>query len=190
MECNDAIRLLIPFNIFSDLRFQNDTVSIIDTRTFDIIDQQVNNVEVNEISWNTSGDLFYLTTGQGTIKIFDYPSFKLLHTLRAHTANCYCIEIDPRGRYLAAGSADATVSLWDLESYTCLRSFTELRYVVRGKFGSRALTLLTCHWNRWPVRTISFSYDGQFLASASEDSYIDIVSNASLSYCQLNVGGN
>jgi THO complex subunit 3 len=91
-------------------------------------------VEVNEISWNTSGDLFYLTTGQGTIKIFDYPSFKLLHTLRAHTANCYCIEIDPRGRYLAAGSADATVSLWDLDSYTCLRSFTELRYVIRGQF--------------------------------------------------------
>jgi THO complex subunit 3 len=87
-------------------------------------------VEVNEISWNISGDLFYLTTGQGTIKIFDYPSFKLMHTLRAHTANCYCIEMDPRGRYLAAGSADATISLWDLESYTCLRSFTELRYVI------------------------------------------------------------
>lgn len=34
---------------------------------------------------------------------------------------------------------------------------------------------LTIHY-RWPVRTISFSYDGQFLASASEDSYIDIVS--------------
>lgn len=29
---------------------------------------------------------------------------------------------------------------------------------------------------RWPVRTLSFSYDGQFIASASEDSFIDIVS--------------
>lgn len=132
---------------------KNDTINIIDTRTFEIVSKQQYNMEVNEISWNIAGDLFYLTTGQGTIKIFDYPSFKLLHTLRAHTANCYCIEIDPRGRYLAAGSADATVSLWDLESYTCLRSMTELR---------------------WPVRTISFSHDGQFLASASEDSYIDI----------------
>lgn len=29
----------------------------------------------------------------------------------------------------------------------------------------------------WPVRTLSFSYDGQMLASASEDLFIDIVSN-------------
>lgn len=27
----------------------------------------------------------------------------------------------------------------------------------------------------WPVRTISFSYDGKYLASASEDFLIDIV---------------
>lgn len=30
----------------------------------------------------------------------------------------------------------------------------------------------------WPVRTLSFSYDGQFISSASEDNFIDIVSEA------------
>jgi WD40 repeat protein len=29
---------------------------------------------------------------------------------------------------------------------------------------------------RWPVRTLSFSHDGNYLASGSEDLFIDIVS--------------
>ncbi|KAJ3092368.1 hypothetical protein HK102_008157 [Quaeritorhiza haematococci] len=112
-----------------------------------------NDVEVNEISWNYAGDLFFLTTGQGTIKVLDYPSFKLVHTVNAHTANCYCLEFDPKGRYFATGSADAIVSLWDLEDFICVKTFGRLD---------------------WPVRTISFSYDGEFLASGSEDHLIDI----------------
>lgn len=32
----------------------------------------------------------------------------------------------------------------------------------------------------WPVRTLSFSFDGQYIASASEDSFIDIVSDEKL----------
>ncbi|RUS22342.1 WD40-repeat-containing domain protein [Jimgerdemannia flammicorona] len=82
--------------------------------------------QVNEITWNHSGNLFYITTGQGHIRIFDYPSLELLHTLEAHTANCYCLEVDPRGRYLATGSADAIVSLWDLEEWVCVRTFGKL----------------------------------------------------------------
>lgn len=36
---------------------------------------------------------------------------------------------------------------------------------------------LTFHtFLRWPVRTISFNYTGDYIASASEDLFIDIVS--------------
>ncbi len=52
------------------------------------------------------------------------------------------------------GSADALVSLWDLKEFVSVRTFGNLE---------------------WPVRTLSFSYDGQFIASASEDLAIDIV---------------
>jgi len=51
------------------------------------------------------------------------------------------------------GSADALVSLWDADELACLRTFSRLE---------------------WPVRAISFSYDGKLLASASEDTIIDI----------------
>ncbi|KAJ1561172.1 THO complex subunit 3, partial [Nowakowskiella sp. JEL0078] len=113
-----------------------------------------NEVEVNEIGWNNSLDLFFMSTGEGTIKILEYPSFKHIHTVYAHTANCCCLEFDPRGRYFATGSADAIVSLWDVEDFVCVRTFGGLD---------------------WPVRSISFSFDGELIASGSEDNWIEIV---------------
>lgn len=41
--------------------------------------------------------LFFLA---GTVEVLAYPSLKVLHTLVAHTAGCYCIAIDPIGRWL------------------------------------------------------------------------------------------
>jgi THO complex subunit 3 len=98
-------------------------------------------------------DLFYLTNGQGCVHILNYPNLELQHVLKAHPATCICIEFDPMGRYFATGSADALVSLWDAEELACVRVFSRLD---------------------WPVRTISFSHDGNLLASASEDLTIDV----------------
>ncbi|ORX42784.1 WD40 repeat-like protein [Hesseltinella vesiculosa] len=132
---------------------KNDTINIIDTRTYSIAVTQKQSTEVNEITWNGANDLFFVTTGQGTVKIYEYPDIKLLQSLRGHNANCYCVEADPTSKYLAVGSADALVTLWDIKTGVCVRTFSELS---------------------WPVRTLSFSYDGQFIASASEDHFIDI----------------
>ena len=102
----------------------------------------------------------------GTVEVLEYPSLQTLQTLVAHTAGCYCIAIDPTGRfllelpqlnrvafflpcslnhlsclirkcltrmgaifwarYLAVGSADALVSLWDVSEMLCVRTFTKL----------------------------------------------------------------
>lgn len=110
-------------------------------------------VQVNEISWNNSSDLFFLTNGQGCIHVLDYPSLELKHVLKAHPGTCICIEFDPTGKYFATGSADALVSLWDANELCCVRVLSRLD---------------------WPVRTISFSHDGKLIASASEDLMIDI----------------
>ncbi|URE16903.1 WD domain, G-beta repeat [Musa troglodytarum] len=80
-------------------------------------------------------------------------NYEVLHTLMAHTAGCYCIGIDPLGRYFAVGSADSLVSLWNVSDILCIRTFTKLE---------------------WPVRTISFNYTGEYIASASEDLFVDI----------------
>uniref|UniRef100_F6ZML6 Uncharacterized protein n=2 Tax=Ciona intestinalis TaxID=7719 RepID=F6ZML6_CIOIN len=78
---------------------------------------------------------------------------KLIQSLNGHTANCICIEFDSTGKYFATGSADALVNLWDTNELICVRTFSRLD---------------------WPVRTLSFSSNGQLLASASEDLFIDI----------------
>ncbi len=109
--------------------------------------------EVNEISWNKEGDLFFITTGLGTILILSYPDLNEVHNIEAHLANCICLEFDRSGKYFATGSADALSSLWDVKTLSCLRTFSRLE---------------------WPVRTLSFNYDSQLLASASEDHFIDI----------------
>jgi THO complex subunit 3 len=75
------------------------------------------------------------------------------------------------------------VSLWSVEDMTCLRTFGRLEYVAyvlplsqRYRGGTDRM-----RWHRtssWPIRTLSFSFDSQFIASASEDLAIDIVCRA------------
>ncbi|KAI3939390.1 hypothetical protein MKW98_022258 [Papaver atlanticum] len=132
---------------------RDDELTILDVRKFKPIHKRKFGYEVNEIAWNTTGEIFFLTTGNGTVEVLAYPSLKALHTLSAHTAGCYCIAIAPNGRYFSVGSADSLVSLWDLSEMLCVRTFTKLE---------------------WPVRTISFNHTGEFIASASEDLFIDI----------------
>lgn len=44
----------------------------------------------------------YMVTYLGTVEVLSYPSLRPLDTLTAHTAGCYCIAIDPTGRYVAS----------------------------------------------------------------------------------------
>ncbi|XP_047477899.1 THO complex subunit 3-like [Penaeus chinensis] len=135
---------------------KEDLVSFIDVRSQKIRHEQQFKFEVNELSWNNANDLFYLTnaqSGQGYIHIYNYPEMELVHSIHAHPGNCICIKFEPQGRYFATGSADALVSIWDAQELYCRRTLPRLE---------------------WPVRTLSFSYDGQLLASGSEDQTIDI----------------
>lgn len=63
---------------------------------------------------------------QGCIHVYQYPEMELEHVLQAHSGNCICIEFDKTGKYFAVGSADALVSLWDVQSLACVRTFARL----------------------------------------------------------------
>ena len=58
--------------------------------------------------------------------MYTYPEMELEHVLQAHPGNCICIEFDKTGKYFAVGSADALVSLWDVQSLACVRTFSRL----------------------------------------------------------------
>jgi THO complex subunit 3 len=46
-----------------------DLISFIDTRNYKIRDEKQFSFEVNEISWNKDGNLFFLTNNQGCVHI-------------------------------------------------------------------------------------------------------------------------
>ncbi|XP_050167790.1 THO complex subunit 3 isoform X2 [Myiozetetes cayanensis] len=132
---------------------KDDVVTFIDAKTHRSKAEEQFKFEVNEISWNNDNNMFFLTNGNGCINILSYPELKPIQSINAHPSNCICIKFDPMGKYFATGSADALVSLWDVDELVCVRCFSRLD---------------------WPVRTLSFSHDGKMLASASEDHFIDI----------------
>lgn len=108
---------------------KEDLVTFIDTRTHKIRAEEQFDFEVNEIAWNNTSDLFFLTNGQGCIHVLSYPDLKLQHMLKAHPGTCICIEFDPTGKYFATGSADALVSLWDAKELACLVCYQLLRAI-------------------------------------------------------------
>ncbi|TPX50548.1 hypothetical protein SeMB42_g00668 [Synchytrium endobioticum] len=113
--------------------------------------------ETNEFAWNYAGNLLYIAKGadlRGNVEILHYPTLDKSETIDAHTASCYCIDFDPKGRYWATGSADSLIALWDIEESICIRTFAR---------GDEA------------VQSIGFSHDGELLAAASPERPIYIM---------------
>lgn len=132
----------------------SDVLSFIDVRNFQIVKKKPCDFLVNEIDWNHTGSLLMVTKGDGGVSVFDYPSLEEnMRPLRAHTGCTFCIEFDSKGRYFATGGADALVGLWHAQELVCLRTIGDAE---------------------WPIRSMSFSFDGRLLATASEDACICI----------------
>ena len=71
--------------------------------------------------------------------------------LARHQQRIYAVAYSPDGRWVASGSADATVMLWDLDG-EC----------VRFKFDDPDMS----------IQTVAFSPDGQYLAAGGEDQVV------------------
>ena len=89
-----------------------------------------------------------VTTGDGSVKLLDYPSLALIHTLHAHTSACFCLSLSPTGRYLAIGGSDALISLWDTTEWVCRRTLSGMVGAVKG---------------------VGFSWDGSYVVGGSDE---------------------
>lgn len=89
-----------------------------------------------------------VTTGDGSVKLLEYPSLTTVHALHAHTSACYCLELSPTGRYLAVGGSDGLISLWDTTEWVCRRTLA-------GMVGA--------------VKQVSFSWDGSYVVGGSDE---------------------
>jgi WD40 repeat protein/tRNA A-37 threonylcarbamoyl transferase component Bud32 len=97
-----------------------------------------------------SPQAFLLASGSldGTVKIWNLGTSKLLRTLRGHYNSVSSVAISPDGYLLASASWDRTVKIWHLGN-------GKLLYTLRGHQGY--------------VHSVTFSPDGQTLISSSRD---------------------
>ncbi|KAF2089069.1 WD40 repeat-like protein [Saccharata proteae CBS 121410] len=138
---------------------KDDVLVPISRATLTALPSHRQNVQTNQTFFSWSGEQLFLTTGDGQVKILDYPSmvgclfsdsifYNTIHTLNAHTSSCYSIECSPTGAYLAIGGSDALITLWDSTDWIC----------------QRTLGAMT-----GPVRSVSFSHDGSYIVGGSDE---------------------
>ncbi|MDJ1184844.1 NB-ARC domain-containing protein [Roseofilum casamattae] len=143
----------------------------------------------------------------GTIKIWDVQTERLVGILEGHQNKVYAIAFSPDGQYLVSGSDDRTVKVWQLSTQNCLQTLAEhtegiwsVAWSPDGKtiasgsvIGFRGATiklwdadtgqcLHTLTGHEHTVRSLVFTPNSQTLVSGSPDSTLRLW-NASMGEC-------
>lgn len=133
---------------------KSDVVSFIDTRAgFKVFKDQKFQFEVGDIAWTKEDDLFFIATGDGKVHVLSLPDLQTLYIIDAFASPCVCMRFDQTGKYFAISSNEAVTGIWDCENLACMQAIDRLE---------------------WPVKTVSFSCDSKYIASGSDDSFIDV----------------
>jgi WD40 repeat protein len=121
----------------------------------------------------------------GTARVFDASSGRLIHELRGHSDICWQVAYSPDGTMLASGSQDRTVRVWDAATGRLLITLPHPSTVFGVDFSSNGRLLASSSsgavklWNTktWrEVRTfdggwdVKFSPDGRLLATVYSES--------------------
>ena len=157
--------------LHSDSVTQSDKLFILSPTSSTPLSTHQQTHQTNQIAFDPSGNMIFVTTNQGKCRILSYPGFEpLLHCpspgadgqqeefmLNGHTSACVSVELQPTGRHLATGGADSVIALWDTGEWLCKRT-------VSGLAGL--------------VRVISFTFDGSYVVGGSDDGELAFPGNS------------
>lgn len=112
---------------------------------------------LKDIAWDYSQRLFLATTSDKDYSLLIFDADKLAFpeeaSLAVHAGSCFNLTIDPSGKYVATGGADHTIGVINAVEFIT----------------TKVITAVDATINR-----LAFSYDGQYLASATEQKQIVI----------------
>jgi GTPase SAR1 family protein len=108
---------------------------------------------VMSITFDPEGRVLASGGHDGTVKLWEVDSGKLLRTLGGHKNAVVSVAFNPEGRTLASGSSDRTIKLWDVASGKLLRT-------IEGHGGA--------------VMSVTFDPEGQTLASGGRNKTVKL----------------
>jgi THO complex subunit 3 len=112
----------------------------------------------NQTRFSVDGKIVLRACGDGTVKVYSWPTMRLMHELRGHRDRCFGIAVDPNGQRIAVSSDDACVTVWDASTLTSVFCVDRADH---------------------SVRLVDYSHDGSLLASASVAGNIDVTAGES-----------
>jgi hypothetical protein len=77
---------------------------------------------VNAVAVSPDGRFIVSGSLDGTVKVWEAESGRLLRSLEGHTDWVRAVAVSPDGRFIVSGSSDRTVKVWETESGRLLRS--------------------------------------------------------------------
>ncbi|CAK7235935.1 hypothetical protein SBRCBS47491_009465 [Sporothrix bragantina] len=123
---------------------------------------QTQPVRINDVAFCWSGKRVFVALADGRTRILSFPELEPVlrvnypvgegesseFSLKGHSADCLSVALSPTGRTLATGGTDAVIALWDTTKWTCQRTITTMA---------------------GPVRSLSFSWDGNYVIGGSSE---------------------
>lgn len=119
------------------------------------------------IAISPDGQFLTAKASHDEILVFHLPTSQLLRFLAGYASRNYNIEVSPDGQTLARGNEDGTITVWDWQSGNLLHTLkgnSPVQYQIEDQAEGRKLA----------VYNLSFSPDGQIVASSNENGTISV----------------